>query len=194
MCSTDLAVLDGRFSTTNFERKRVGSEREASPILQAETMPPAPVMTASCVCGRVKLKASGSPIISATCYCNDCQNGAAQIEALPHAPAVRDPDGGSSYILYRKDRFECTDGAELLRSFKLKETSPTNRVAATCCNSALFMNFDRGPHWVSVYRSHVTANFRPFGPGSSPDPGLKAPSLRTTCPTTRASHRASSSR
>lgn len=28
-----------------------------------------------------------------------------------------------------------------------------NRVVATCCNSAMFVNFDRGPHWVSAYRA-----------------------------------------
>ena len=82
-------------------------------------MNPSPVMTASCACGRVKLKATGKPITSANCFCNDCRAGAAQIEALPNAPAVRDPDDGSSYILYRKDRFECSDGAELLRPLKL---------------------------------------------------------------------------
>jgi hypothetical protein len=125
-------------------------------------MPPAPTMTASCVCGRVQLKAIGKPIVSAACFCNDCRAGAAQIEALPNAPAVRDPDGGTAYVLYRKDRFECTDGAELLRPFKLKDKSPTNRVVATCCNSAVFVNFDRGPHWVSAYRNRIQGELPPL--------------------------------
>lgn len=119
-------------------------------------------MIATCSCGSVELKAFGKPIVSAACYCNDCQKGAAQIEALPSAPAVRDPDGGTAYALYRKDRFECSRGAELLRPHKLKDSSPTNRVVATCCNSAMFVNFDRGPHWVSAYRARFHGELPPL--------------------------------
>src|SRR6185437_15716810 len=100
---------------------------------------------ATCSCGCVELQAFGRPIVSAVCYCEDCQKGAAQIEALPGAGVVSDPDGGTAYILYRKDRFECSKGAELLSSYKLKESSATNRVVAACCNSAVFINFDKGP-------------------------------------------------
>ncbi len=125
-------------------------------------MTTSPTMIATCSCGSVELKAFGRPIASAACYCDDCQNGAVQIEALPNAGAVRDPDGGTAYILYRKDRFECSQGAELLRPYKLKETSRTNRVVAKCCNSAMFMNFDRGPHWVSAYRSRFRGELPPL--------------------------------
>jgi hypothetical protein len=52
-------------------------------------------MTATCSCGGVELKAFGRPIVSNVCYCEDCQKGADQIEALPNAGAVRDPDGGT---------------------------------------------------------------------------------------------------
>ena len=73
-------------------------------------------MTATCSCGAVELKAFGRPIVSSVCYCDDCQKGAAQIEALPNAGAVRDRDGGTAYILYRKDRIACSKGAEMLRA------------------------------------------------------------------------------
>lgn len=125
-------------------------------------MPPAPSMIATCACGEVEVRAFGKPIVSAACYCDDCQKGAAEIEALPNAPAVRDPDGGTAYTLYRNDRFECSRGAERLKRHKLKETSPTNRVVATCCNSAMFVNFDRGPHWVSAYRARFHADPPPL--------------------------------
>jgi hypothetical protein len=120
------------------------------------------IMTATCSCGGVELKAFGRPIVSSVCYCDDCQKGAGQIEALPNAGTVRDPDGGTAYILYRKDRIECSKGAELLRSYKVKETSVTNRVVATCCNSAVFVNFDRGPHWVSAYRARFHGELPPL--------------------------------
>jgi hypothetical protein len=122
----------------------------------------APTMIATCSCGGVELKAFGKPIVSAVCYCDDCQKAATQIEALPNAGAVRGRDGGTAYLLYRKDRFECSKGAELLRPHKLKDTSPTNRVVATCCNSAMFVNFDRGPHWVSAYRARFHGDLPPL--------------------------------
>ncbi len=122
----------------------------------------APIMTATCACGRVELEASGKPIVSSVCYCDDCRKGAAQIEALPNAGAVRDPDGGTAYILYRNDRIAVTNGAELLKRYKLEETSITNRVVATCCNSAVFMNFDKGPHWVSAYRARFHGDLPPL--------------------------------
>jgi hypothetical protein len=117
---------------------------------------------ATCSCGNVELKAFGAPIVSNVCYCDDCQKGSDQIEALPNSHAVRASDGGTAYILFRKDRIECTKGAELLRSYKLKETSATNRIVAACCSSAMFMNFDRGPHWVSAYRARFQGEIPPL--------------------------------
>jgi glycosidase len=39
----------------------------------------------SCTCGRVRCQAIGAPIVSLVCYCDDCQEGARNIEALPNA-------------------------------------------------------------------------------------------------------------
>src|SRR5258708_3443700 len=99
-------------------------------------------LTASCACGSVAFEARGTPIASAICYCDDCQQGSRQIEALPNAPRAQDLDGGTAYILYRKDRVACARGASLLRSLKIREKSATNRVIASCCNSAMVLNFD----------------------------------------------------
>jgi hypothetical protein len=68
----------------------------------------------------------------------------------------------SAAIAYRKDRFECVKGAELLKSYKLEASSGTNRVVATCCNSAVLVNFDRGPHWVSAYRARFHGDLPPL--------------------------------
>ena len=121
-----------------------------------------PPMTASCSCGSVEFRAFGAPIVSSVCYCDDCQTGARQIEALPDARPVSDPDGGTAYILYRKDRIECAKGGALLKSYKIKESSPTNRVVATCCNSAMFVSFDKGPFWVSAYRARFRGDLPPL--------------------------------
>jgi hypothetical protein len=118
-------------------------------------------MIASCSCGSVELEAIGAPITSVACYCDDCQEGSRRIEALPNARPVQDPDGGTAYVLYRKDRVKCSRGALLLKSYKITEKSATNRVVATCCNSAMFLNFDDGKHWVDVYRSRFKGDLPP---------------------------------
>jgi hypothetical protein len=117
--------------------------------------------TASCHCGQVELTATGEPIAINICYCDDCQAGALQIETLPMSHPVRNSDGGVSYMLYRKDRISCSKGAPLLRTLKIREKSATNRVVASCCNSAMFMNFDDGRFWVCAYRDRFQGDLPP---------------------------------
>lgn len=118
------------------------------------------VSIARCACGSVLLEAYGTPIASAACYCDDCQEGARQIEALPNALPVLDPDGGTEYLLFRKDRVKCSKGAGHLRDYKIMGESPTRRAVAACCNSAMFLDFRRG-HWFSVYRARFEADAPP---------------------------------
>jgi|SRR5579859_915082 len=127
-----------------------------------------------CACGQVELETRGTPIMAAACYCDDCQEGARRIEAMPGAKPVKGTDGGTEYVVYRKDRFRCSKGAELLQRQKLKDASPTNRWVAGCCNSAMYVNFDDGKFWVDVYRlryreeappleMRVSTRFKPEG-------------------------------
>ncbi len=115
----------------------------------------APPMIARCACGSVEYEATGDPILGVACYCDDCQEGARRIEALPGASQVRDADGGVAYILYRKDRIRCVKGGDRLQSHKLKPTTDTNRVVATCCNSAIALTFDDSKHWVPINRARL---------------------------------------
>ncbi len=145
---------------------------------------------ARCSCGQVEIELSGEPIITAACYCDDCQAGGRMIEALPGAPQVKNADGGTDYLMYRKDRVRVARGAELLQPHKLTPGSPTNRVMATCCNTAVLVNFDRTLHWVSVYRSRfdgaapavemrVQTKFAPEGVVLPPDiPAYRTAPLR----------------
>jgi len=110
------------------------------------------VRNTSCACGKVRFRAEGEPIVSLVCYCDDCQKGAVQLEALQGAPPFREPDGGTPYLAYRDDRFRCVAGEDLLTDYRLGERAPTRRVAASCCNSALYLKFGPG-HWVSAYRA-----------------------------------------
>jgi hypothetical protein len=127
-------------------------------------MPAAPKtsVTASCACERVAFEATGSPIACAVCHCKDCEEGSRQIEALPNARPVREADGGTAYILFRKDRFVCTGGAPLLKSYKISQRSATSRVVATCCNSPMFLGFDDARHWVSAYRGRFHGDVPPL--------------------------------
>src|SRR6185437_6203938 len=54
--------------------------------------------SASCACGNVELELRGPPIMIVSCYCDSCQEGGRRIEALPNAPPVLQPDGGTPYI------------------------------------------------------------------------------------------------
>ena len=85
--------------------------------------PPRTRKTARCACGSVELEAIGTPITSVACYCESCQEGSRQIEALPNRRAVCAIDGGTAYVLYRKDRVEYPKGSRLLRGFKLRDDS-----------------------------------------------------------------------
>lgn len=118
-------------------------------------------LSAICQCGKVKFEAVGPPILTASCYCTSCQEAGRQFEQLASAPPVLDADGGTGVILYRKDRVQCVTGQEYLGERRLKPDSPTRRVVATCCNSAMFLDFTKG-HWLSMYRNRFPAGAPPL--------------------------------
>jgi hypothetical protein len=109
----------------------------------------------------VEIEAVGEPITSVVCYCDTCQEGSRQIEGLAGAASVLDADGGTAYVLYRKDRIRSSKGAALLKGYKVDEQSTTSRVVATCCNSAMVMRFDDAKHWVPVYRARLEGDVPP---------------------------------
>ncbi|MGH6786454.1 MAG: DUF6151 family protein [Novosphingobium sp.] len=97
-----------------------------------------------CACGAVECAGNGAPIAVAVCYCDDCQQAAGILQALPEAPPVTDPDGGTGLVLFRAGRFAVTQGEQHLVAHKLRSGSATNRMVASCCNSAMFLSFDKG--------------------------------------------------
>lgn len=118
-------------------------------------------LSAVCQCGKVRLKATGAPIFTGACYCTSCQQAGHLIEQMLSAPPVLDGDGGTSFVLYRKDRVHCVSGQEHLEERRLKPQSPTRRVVATCCNSAMFLDFTKG-HWLSIWRNRISDNAPPL--------------------------------
>ena len=115
---------------------------------------------ATCQCGKVKFEVTGSPILAVACYCTSCQEAGRQLEQRPSAPPVLDPDSGTGMILYRKDRVRCLMGQQHLEEHRLKPDSPTRRVIARCCNSAMFLDFTKG-HWLSMFRNRFPADAPP---------------------------------
>jgi hypothetical protein len=133
-----------------------------NPRLTQSTIKGGAMRTARCSCGSVEIEALGTPITSVVCYCDSCQEGSRQIEALMNAVPTLGPDGGTAYILYRKDRIKYSKGAELLKGYKIEKKSTTSRVVATCCSSAMVMQFDDAKHWVPVYRARFQGDMPPL--------------------------------
>jgi len=118
----------------------------------------------SCRCGKVKLQLTGAPIFRAICYCASCQEAGRRHQAAPCADSVLAEDGGTDYVLYRKDRARCVNGGDLLEERRLKPDSPTRRLFAHCCNTAMAADFTKG-HWLSFYRGRL--------PGDMPPPAMR---------------------
>jgi hypothetical protein len=116
--------------------------------------------SASCRCGKVQLRIAGAPILRGICYCASCQEAGRRHQAVPGADSALGGDGGTDYVLYRKDRIRCVQGGALLEERRLKPDSPTRRMYARCCNTAMFLDFTKG-HWLSVYCGRLPDDMPP---------------------------------
>ncbi|WP_434347624.1 GFA family protein [Myxococcus virescens] len=103
-----------------------------------------------CACGKVLLQVRGVPIISAECCCNSCRAAGARLQTLPGARPVLSSLGATRFVLYRKDRVHFQQGTEHLNELRLTPEAKTRRVVATCCNTPVFLEFEKG-HWLSLY-------------------------------------------
>src|SRR5690349_2251305 len=117
-------------------------------------------ISAPCRCGKVELEMVGAPILRGICYCASCQAAGRRLEAVPAAAPVLAQDGGTDYVLYRKDRVRCIRGGELLEERRLRPESPTRRMVARCCSTAMFLDFTKG-HWLTVYRGRLPSDLAP---------------------------------
>lgn len=104
----------------------------------------------TCACGDVQLEVDGDPIIAAECHCDSCRAAGGRLAALPAAASVLEPNGGTPYVMYRKDRVRFLAGTERLREFRLGPAATTRRIVASCCNTPICLEFHNG-HWLSLY-------------------------------------------
>jgi hypothetical protein len=116
--------------------------------------------SAPCRCGKVEMQVSGEPLLHGICYCASCQEAGRNHQAASGADQIVGADGGTDYVLYRKDRVRCTSGGDLLEERRLKPDSPTRRMFARCCNTAMFLDFTKG-HWLTVYRGRLPDDIPP---------------------------------
>jgi hypothetical protein len=104
----------------------------------------------ACACGQVRLHVQNAPIVNAECLCDSCRRAGARLQALPGAPPVLEANGGTRFVLYRKDRVQVIAGVDRLKEFRLTPEAKTRRVVAACCNTPVFLEFEAG-HWLSLY-------------------------------------------
>lgn len=123
-------------------------------------MKPPKMTSAACHCGKVALQIEGRPILRGICYCRSCQQAGRLHQAEANTDSMLAGDGGTDYVLYRKDRVRCVSGGELLEARRLKPDSPTRRMFARCCNSAMFLDFTKG-HWLTIYRARLPDELPP---------------------------------
>ncbi len=117
----------------------------------------------ACTCGTVAIALDGPPILAAECHCTSCRNAA--IRLAPHPP-VQEENGGTRFVLQRKDRVRVLHGEDRLAAFRLTSHAGTRRIVATCCAAPMWLEFNGG-HWISLYAARW------------PDGTAPAPELRT---------------
>ena len=122
--------------------------------------PPPKMTSATCRCGKVELRIIGEPILRGICYCRSCQEAGRIHQAKTDADSILAGDGGTDYVLYRKDKVSCVAGGDLLEERRLKPDSPTRRMFARCCNTGMFLDFTKG-HWLTVYRARLPNDIPP---------------------------------
>jgi hypothetical protein len=112
-----------------------------------------PTHVAYCRCRAVEIGAWGDPLVVNACYCDDCQAAAQRLCVSAASPPAASADGGTEFMLFRRDRIACTRGADRLQPMKLTDASKTRRMIAGCCATPMYLAFDDKRPWVSAFRA-----------------------------------------
>jgi hypothetical protein len=145
-----------------------------------------PNHVAQCRCGAVEIGGWGDPLVVAACYCDDCQAASERLAASANgAPAAR-ADGGTEFMVFRRDRIACMRDAENLQPMRLTAASKTRRMIADCCATPMYVSFDDKRPWVSALRAGFGAGAPPVEMRICTRFRRPETSLRTACPSTPA--------
>ena len=112
-----------------------------------------PTHVAHCRCGAVGVCAWGEPLIVSACYCEDCEAAAQRLAGSGDVTPPASVDGGTEFMLFRRDRIACTRGADRLQAMRLTDASKTRRMIAGCCATPMYLAFDDKRPWVSAFRA-----------------------------------------
>jgi hypothetical protein len=110
--------------------------------------------TIVCACGVVYLEAIDPSMMTVICHCTSCRTAGRAVDARSPVAPIVDVAGGTSVVLWRKDRVRCVRGSEQLVAHRLRPDSPSRRMVAACCETPMFGDFTRG-FWISIYRGRV---------------------------------------
>jgi hypothetical protein len=102
---------------------------------------------ARCRCGAVEIGAWSEPIVVAACYCDDCQAASERLAASANSAPLAGADGGTEFMVFRRDRIACRRGAQNLQVMRLREATKTRRVVAGCCAKPMYVGFDDKRPW-----------------------------------------------
>jgi hypothetical protein len=120
-----------------------------------------PTYVAHCQCGAVEVSAWAEPIVVSACYCDDCQAAAERLAASANSALAASADGGTEFMLFRRDRIACTRGADRLEAMRLTDATKTRRMIAGCCATPMYVTFDDKRPWVSAFRASFGADAPP---------------------------------
>ena len=73
---------------------------------------------------------AGEPIIVNTCYCDDCQGRGPTARRIRQFGAGGDADGGTEFMVFRRDRIACTRGADRLQAMRLTPGANLDRATS----------------------------------------------------------------
>ena len=120
-----------------------------------------PSHVAQCRCGAVEIGAWSEPLVVTACYCDDCQAASERLAASGNSPPLARADGGTEFMVFRRDRIACMRGAENLQAMRLTAATKTRRMVAGCCATPMYVSFDDKRPWVSAFRASFGAEAPP---------------------------------
>ena len=116
---------------------------------------------AHCRCGDIEIAGWGEPIIVTACYCEDCQAAAQRVAERSSSASLANADGGTEFMVFRRDRIACRRGKDRLQAMRLTDTTRTRRMIASCCATPMYLAFDDKRPWASAFRSNFGADAPP---------------------------------
>ena len=142
-------------------KKRSASEWSPEISRRVDVTKTNPNHIARCRCGAVEIGAWSEPIVVAACYCDDCQAASERLAASANSAPLARADGGTEFMVFRRDRIACRRGAQNLQVMRVREATKTRRMVAGCYATPMYVSFDDKRPWVSAFRAG-------FGPDAPP--------------------------